>query len=37
VPAQDFVTRFTEMQGHFPEWANQLVVNHPERFTSEQA
>jgi len=37
VPAQDFATRFTEMQGHFPEWANQLVVNHPERFTSEQA
>jgi hypothetical protein len=37
VPVQDFATRFTEMQGHFPEWANQLVVNHPERFTSEQA
>ena len=37
VPAQDFATRFTEMQNHFPEWDNQLVVNHPERFTSEQA
>ena len=37
VPAQDYATRFTEMQVHFPEWANQLVVNHPERFTSPQA
>jgi hypothetical protein len=37
VPAQDYATHFTEMQAHFPEWANQLVVNHPERFTSPQA
>ncbi len=37
VPAQDYATRFTEIQVHFPEWANQLVVNHPEHFTSPQA
>jgi hypothetical protein len=24
------------MQGYFPGWASQLVVDHPERFTSEQ-
>jgi hypothetical protein len=37
VPPQDFATRFTEMQAYFPGWASQLVVDHPERFTSEQA
>jgi len=36
VPFQDWPTRLTEMQGYFPGWASQLVVDHPERFTSEQ-
>ena len=36
VPFQDWPTRLTEMQTYFPGWASQLVVDHPERFTSEQ-
>ena len=36
VPDQDWPTRFTEMQVHFPEWANKLVVDHPGRFTTLQ-
>lgn len=34
VPAQDWATRFTEMQLVFPPWALQLVTNHPGRFTN---
>ena len=34
VPAQDWVTRFTEMQEIFPPWVNTMVANFPARFTS---
>ena len=37
VPAQDWPTRFTEMQAYFPEWATKLVVDYPGRFNNEQA
>jgi hypothetical protein len=34
VPAQDLVTRFTELQGMFPPWALALITNFPDRFTN---
>ena len=34
VPAQDWATRFTEMQEVFPPWVTSLIVNYPGRFTS---
>jgi hypothetical protein len=34
VPAQDWVTRFTEMQGMFPPWALALITNFPDRFNN---
>jgi hypothetical protein len=37
VPEQDWPTRLTEMQAHFPPWATALVTNFPDRFTSMSA
>lgn len=37
VPAQDWPTRFTEMQQYFPDWAVKLVIDYPARFTSMAA
>jgi len=34
VPAQDWATRFTEMQEVFPSWITTLIINYPDRFTS---
>ena len=34
VPAQDWATRFTEMQDVFPPWVMSLIINYPGRFTS---
>ena len=34
VPAQDWATRFTEMQELFPSWVTALITNFPARFTS---
>ena len=34
VPAQDWPTRFTEMQGKFPPWVKTMIANFPARFTS---
>ena len=33
VPAQDWATLFTEMQGVFPSCVTTLIINHPDRFT----
>jgi hypothetical protein len=32
VPAQDWATRFTEMQSHFPSWVTTLIIDYPGRF-----
>ena len=37
VPAQDWVTRFTEMQEIFPLWITALITNFLARFTSMKA
>jgi hypothetical protein len=37
VPEQDWPTRLTEMQAHFPPWATVIVTNFPDRFTSMSA
>jgi hypothetical protein len=34
VPAQDWATHFTEMQGMFPPWVLTLITNHPDCFTT---
>jgi hypothetical protein len=34
VPAQDWATRFTEMQSHFPSWVTTLIIDYPGRFFS---
>jgi hypothetical protein len=34
VQAQDWATRFTEMQGTFPPWALSLITNFPDSFTN---
>jgi hypothetical protein len=34
VPAQDWVTRFTELQTIFPPWVLALITNFPDRFTN---
>jgi hypothetical protein len=34
VPAQDWATRFTELQGMFPSWALALITNFPDHFTT---
>ena len=33
VPAQDWATRFIEMQDVFPPWVMAMIINHPGRFT----
>ena len=33
VPAQDWATRFTEMQSHFPSWVTTLNIDYPGRFS----
>ena len=37
VPAQDWPTRFTEMQEKFPKWVTKLIADFPGRFTSMAA
>ena len=37
VPAQDWATRFTEMQAIFPSWVTALITNYPGRFTTMKA
>jgi hypothetical protein len=34
VPAQDWSTLFTELQGMFPHWALALITNFPDSFTN---
>ena len=37
VPAQDWPTRFTEMQEKFPQWVKKMIADFPDRFTSMAA
>ncbi len=36
VPAQDWATRFTEMQSHFQSWVTTLIIDYPGRSTTQQ-
>jgi hypothetical protein len=37
VPAQDWATRFTEMQSHFPSWVTTLIIDYPGRFADMES
>jgi hypothetical protein len=37
VPAQDWATRFTEMQSHFPSWVTTLIIDYPGRFSDMES